>query len=87
MAWSKARTQIAADLLRFMEGFLMGSTFLAAEHPTIADLACYSYVTHAPEGRISLEPSPAVRAWLARVEALPGFKPMPRTRVPEGPAR
>lgn len=73
---------IADDLLRFMDGHLKGRLYLAADHATIADLACYSYVAHAPEGRISLEPYPEVRAWIARVEALPGFKPMPKSDVP-----
>jgi len=49
---------------------------------SIADLACSAYVAHAPEGRISLEPYPEVRAWIARVEALPGFKPMPKSEIP-----
>jgi len=73
---------IAADLLRFMEGHLSGGGFLAADHPTIADLACYSYVAHAPEGRISLEPYPALRDWVRRVEQLPAFRPMPSSEVP-----
>jgi glutathione S-transferase len=73
---------IAERLLAFMEHHLTGRDYLAAERPTIADLACYSYVAHAPEGSIALEPYPAVRSWLARVEALPAFKPMPRTPVP-----
>jgi glutathione S-transferase len=74
---------IAGRLLRFMDGYLHGRAalagrcYLAAEHPTIADLACYSYVAHAPEGGISLEPYPAVRAWISRVEQLPRFKRMP----------
>ena len=75
--------EIAGDLLRFMNGHLAGRAYLAADRPTIADLACYSYVAHAPEGRISLEPYSEVRAWLARVEALPRFKSMPRSAVPE----
>jgi glutathione S-transferase len=33
-------------------------------------------VARAPEGLVSLQPYPAIRAWLARVEALPGFVPM-----------
>jgi len=74
---------IAARLLRFMDGHLADSAFLAAEHPTIADLACYSYIAHAPEGRISLDDYGHVRAWVARVEALPGFKPMPVSEFPE----
>ncbi|RDJ25305.1 glutathione S-transferase [Bosea caraganae] len=73
---------IAARVLGFMESHLAGRAYLAVDHPTLADLACYSYVAHAPEGGIPLEPYPAVRAWLARVEALPFFKPMPRSPIP-----
>jgi len=73
---------IAAGLLAFMDGHLSGRAFLAAEDATIADLACYSYVAHAPEGAVPLAPYPNVRAWLARVEALPGFAPMPRSPLP-----
>jgi glutathione S-transferase len=77
-----AAQAIAARLLKFMEGHLSGHTFLAQEAPTIADLACYTYVAHAPEGGISLEPYPHVRAWIGRVEALPGFIPMPSSLLP-----
>lgn len=69
--------EIADRLLRFMDAHLTGRSFLAAEQATLADLACYAYVAHAPEGGISLAPFPQVRAWLARVEALPRFKAMP----------
>jgi glutathione S-transferase len=74
--------RVAGRLLTFMEGHLAGRSYLAADHPTIADLACYSYVAHAPEGGILLDPFPEVRAWLGRVEALPGFYAMPRSPVP-----
>ena len=79
--------EIAFDLLRFMEAHLasVGGGWLAADHETLADLACYSYVAHAPEGRIPLEPYPAVRAWIRRVEALPGFLPMPASEIPPDP--
>jgi glutathione S-transferase len=76
-------TEIADRLLRFMEQHLAGRTFLAAAHRTIADLACYSYVAHAPEGRIGLEPYPSVCAWLRRIEKMPGFKPMPTSSIPQ----
>jgi len=69
--------RIAARVLAFMDSHLADRAYLAADHVTIADLACYSYVAHAPEGGVALEPYPAVRAWLARVEAQPWFKPMP----------
>jgi glutathione S-transferase len=74
--------RVAAKLLTFLEEHLATRRFLAAEHPTIADLACYSYVAHAPEGGIPLAPYPAIRAWLGRVEALPGFKAMPSSPIP-----
>ncbi len=73
---------IAHDLLRFMDGYLHDREYLAASHATLADLACYPYIAHAPEGRIPLDAYPQVRAWLARLEALPGFKPMPALPVP-----
>lgn len=80
---------VAADAIALGHGFLavldaemQGRTYLAADHATIADLACYSYVAHAPEGHVSLDDYPRVRAWLARVESLPRFVPMPRTTPP-----
>ncbi|MHB2211742.1 glutathione S-transferase family protein [Methylobacterium sp. CM6257] len=73
----------AARILAFMDGHLTDRPYLAADRPTLADIACYSYVAHAPEGGVSLAPYPAVRAWIARVEALPGFIPMPASPIPE----
>lgn len=68
---------IAARLFRFMEDQLAGDRFLTGDHATIADLSCYPYTARAPEGGISLAAYPQIRAWLARVEALPGFAAMP----------
>jgi glutathione S-transferase len=76
-----ART-VATGLLHFFDDHLATRRFLAADTPTIADLACYSYVARAPEGCIALEPYPAVRAWLARIEALDRFVPLARTEAP-----
>jgi glutathione S-transferase len=73
---------ISARLLGFMEQHLAERAFLAAGRPTLADLACYAYVAHAPEGGVALDAFPAVRAWLRRVEALPGFVPMPGSTPP-----
>lgn len=68
-------------LLRVMNAELARHDFLAGERPTIADVACYTYIAHAPEGNVSLAEYRQVRAWLARVAALPGFVPMQATRV------
>lgn len=68
-------------LLAVMETHLQREAFLAGASLTLADLANYAYVAHAPEGSVSLDPYPHLRAWLARIEALPGFVPMVRTPV------
>lgn len=71
--------QIAAVAFGRLEAHLDGRDWLVAGRPTIADVAIYSYTAHAPEGGVSLDPYPRLRALLARIEALPGFTPMPRT--------
>ncbi|WP_353187323.1 glutathione S-transferase [Pseudomonas sp.] len=69
----------AHNLLKVMELELGKTAYLAGEEPTIADVSAYSYVAHAPEGNVSLDDYANVRAWLARIEASPGFVAMPRT--------
>ncbi len=76
-----AAVKIAERLLGFMDRHLQDREWLVGSSPTLADLACYAYVAHAPEGGVALSPYPAVNAWIARVEALPQFKPMPRSPV------
>ncbi|WP_246209715.1 glutathione S-transferase [Pikeienuella piscinae] len=74
----------ARRLFAVMEPLLSSSDFLAGSGVTIADIACYSYIAHAPEGGVSLAAYPAIRAWLARIEALPGFVGMANSPIPEG---
>jgi len=71
----------ANALLQVMESELANRPFLAGQVPTLADIANYTYTAHAPEGNVSLEPYPNVRAWLARIEALPGFIPMMKSPI------
>jgi glutathione S-transferase len=71
----------AHALFVIMEKELAARPFLVGEHATLADVANYSYIAHAPEGNVSLDAYPAIRAWLARIEALPGFVPMPKTAI------
>ncbi|HEX8615206.1 MAG TPA: glutathione S-transferase [Telluria sp.] len=73
---------VAQRLLAFMDQHVTAHDFLAAGHATVADLACYSYVAHAPEGGIALSPYPALRAWLVRIEALPSFVALPASPLP-----
>ncbi len=68
-------------LLKVLESELSTRNFLAGNAATIADVAAYAYIAHAPEGNVSLADYPHLRAWLARIEALPGFVPMQKTVV------
>jgi len=75
-------TQKAVALLQLLEEHLAsGRSFLVGTHPTIADIACYSYVAHAPEGGVSLAPYAHLRAWIARIEGLRHFVPMPASPI------
>ena len=76
-----AMQQRASGLLRVMEQALATRPFLAGPQATLADIALYTYTLLAPEGGVSLAPYSNVRAWLARIEGLPGFVPMLRTPI------
>ncbi|WP_321911032.1 glutathione S-transferase [Paraburkholderia sp. J11-2] len=77
-----ARAQeTAATLLPLLDTELAHKPFAAGSHVTIADIAAHTYIAHAPEGGVSLEPYAHLRAWLERVAALPGFVPMPSTQA------
>lgn len=56
-------------------------TCYADEVTSTADIAAYSYIAHAPEGNVSLQPYPNIRAWLQRIEILPGFVGMQNTQT------
>ncbi len=71
----------AAKAMQKLEKGLETRDWLVGDRPTIADVAAYSYTAHAPEGNVSLDPYPNVRAWIDRFEALDGFEPMPATAV------
>jgi len=65
----------AHAILGLIEDHLKTQSWLASDHPTIADIALYSYVARAPEGNVDLNPYGKVQDWLLRIEALPGFVP------------
>ncbi|MEM7207356.1 MAG: glutathione S-transferase family protein [Pseudomonadota bacterium] len=62
--------------LDVMEQHLKHSSFLAAGRYTIADAGLFAYTHVAHQGKYDLSAYPAIRDWLARVEAQPGFVPM-----------
>ncbi|GGE18992.1 glutathione S-transferase [Aureimonas endophytica] len=59
-----------------MDRQLKDTPFLAGETPSLADLALFAYSHVADEGGFDLAKFPDVSAWLRRVAALPGFRPM-----------
>lgn len=71
----------AHAILQLIDKQLTGRDFLVTDHATIADVGAYSYIAHAPEGNVSLEAYPQIRAWLSRIESLKGFVPMPSTKA------
>jgi glutathione S-transferase len=67
----------SATILPVIEAYLSTRSWLEMGRPTIADFAVFPYVALAPEGGVSLEPYPNIRAWIGRIKALPNFLPMP----------
>ena len=92
--WTPADSPRRADLpklrerghaaLAVMEKHFAAHDWFTGDVYGIADIALYAYTCVAPHGGIALDAYPALRAWLARVEAMPGFKPMP---VPDAEAQ
>jgi glutathione S-transferase len=66
----------AHRLLAVIDAELASRPWIAGPARSIADVALYSYISRAPEGNVDLAGYPNVLAWLAHVEALPGFVPM-----------
>lgn len=71
----------AHTVLKLIEAELDGAAWIAADHPTIADVSLYSYIARANEGNVDLADYGNVNAWLRRVEALPGFVAFGKTSV------
>ncbi|MBA8880921.1 glutathione S-transferase family protein [Phyllobacterium myrsinacearum] len=69
----------AHAILKLIDFELALHNWIAADRPTIADVALYSYVARAPEGNIDLTVYGAIQAWLQRMEALPNFIPFVET--------
>jgi glutathione S-transferase len=72
----EARHTRGYSALDAMEKHLASRQFLVAERYTIADVALYAYTHLAPEGGFELSEYPAVRGWLERVAAQPGYLPI-----------
>lgn len=71
--------KISARILPLIDQHLNGHPWLALNRPTVADCALFPYLALSAQGGVSLEPYPAIRAWMERVKALPGYRSMPGT--------
>jgi glutathione S-transferase len=63
--------------LEVLDQQLKGRDWLAAAHPTIADIACFPYAALAREGGFDLSNYRHVCEWINRFKSLPRFIAMP----------
>lgn len=62
--------------LALMDEHLEKRDWFVIDRLTLADIALYAYTHVAEDGGFSLQPYPAVRAWIDRVAAQPGHIPI-----------
>lgn len=65
----------ARDALKVLDAHMKERDWVAAERPTIADFSLCAYQFWPAEIGYDPDAYPAVKAWLARLKALPGWKP------------
>jgi glutathione S-transferase len=64
------------EALAVLEMGLQGREYLVADRFTLADISLYAYTHVAPEGGVSLEAYPAIRAWMLRIASQPRHAPI-----------
>lgn len=67
------KRKAALRTLGILENELSTRSFLANNRYSVADISVFAYASRAEEAAISLDPYPHFRAWIARVQAQPGF--------------
>lgn len=72
--------------LAVMEGHLAQHSYFVANRYGIADIALYAYTHVAEEGGFDLAAYPAVRAWIERIRAQPGYVTITQSSFPAPPA-
>jgi len=68
-----ARREHGETGLDFLEERLTGRNFLVGDSLSIADISLFAYTHVASDAGIDLTPRTAVRSWIARIAAQPGF--------------
>ncbi len=74
----ETKRQLGHAALNVMEDHLTANDYFVADRYTVADISLYAYTHVAGEGGFDLEGFPAVRSWLDRVAAQPGYVPITR---------
>lgn len=74
--------RLGYDALKQLDAHLTDRAFLVGDNCTIADLCNVVYVAMADQGAMDLTPYGAIRAWIARLEALPGHVAMDTVQEP-----
>ena len=69
---SKGRAGLAV-----LEDRLKNHSWVALDHVTIADIACFPYVGMAEQGEVTLDEFPSVKSWVNRMKSLPNYTAMP----------
>jgi glutathione S-transferase len=71
----EAKRKAAGRTLAILDAELARRPFIVGDSYSIADMALFAYGSRAEEAGLSLAPHAGFRAWIARVEAQPGFLP------------
>jgi glutathione S-transferase len=75
-------TRDGTKALEMLDHALTDRDWLAAAHPTIADVACFPYAALAPEGGFDLSGYRSIGKWIERLKKLPRFESMPGIPMP-----
>ena len=83
---SEAAQATGKRLLNYMESELQDRVWLlGGAAPTLADIAMVSYTSQAHIAGLPLAAYPRIAAWVARLQALPGYVPLADTLAPPTP--
>ena len=82
--WRKQPSTIDLDtatkrthaILKIINDHLATRQWLELERPTIADIACFPYISLVHEGKVSLDDYPHVQTWVERFKQLDGYIPL-----------
>jgi glutathione S-transferase len=77
----KKTIDISHKLLSIIDAHLEARIWLVGNNATIADVANYAYIAHAPEGNVDTTQYKNIQSWLKRIEALTGFVPLNKTAI------